>query len=601
MDQIFKIIAYTRKFWKWYLGMGLFVMAVSALSLAVPLLSKQVVDIVVKQFSGQTQNISSLLRIFVFIIAIDIATTVLTASGQWFGDRMAVQLQTFLSSKFYEHLLSLDIGYYDNEITGKIVNKMYRGIQSITDFINNMTNNFLPFFLSAFVTILLLAQYSLVIALLLAALFPIYILISHGSTIAWSKHEEEKNKINDISQGRVFESITGIRVVRAFVGEIAELTEFLRSRHRVENITIKQTRGWHIYDFYRRIVLNIILFAIYAYVVYWTYVGRFTLGEMTLLLQLVNQARFPLFAMSFILGQIQQANAGSKDFFDILATKSKINDSPNAADLAVDSSRDVPMIEFKRVAFEYNEHKEVLKNINFSISPGEKMALVGESGQGKSTVVNLLLRYYEPQSGVILVGGQDISQSKQASLRSLVAVVFQDSLLFSGTIMDNIRYGNPNASIAQIKEAAEAANAVEFIEKLPHGYDSVVGERGVKLSGGQKQRVAIARAILKNARIIVLDEATSSLDSKSEIQVQKGLDRLMAGRTAIIIAHRLSTIAHADNILVLAGGTVAQYGNPHELLEDKKGLYYQLVSLQQKLLKAPSDTAAKLTEFELVG
>jgi ATP-binding cassette, subfamily B, bacterial len=228
--------------------------------------------------------------------------------------------------------------------------------------------------------------------------------------------------------------------------------------------------------------------------------------------------------------------------------------------------------------------------------------LVGESGQGKSTIVNLLLRYYQPQTGKILIAGQDTAMVTQHSLHKAIAVVFQESLLFAGTILENIRYGNPGATETEVIAAAKAANADEFISKLPDGYKSLVGERGVKLSGGQKQRISIARAMLKDAPIIILDEATSSLDTKSEVLVQEGLDRLLKNRTAIIIAHRLSTIAHADHILVISGGKIAEEGKPSELLKKKQGVYANLVKLQQQLLTAPAEERTnKLQKFDLVA
>ncbi|OGG27062.1 hypothetical protein A2960_02875, partial [Candidatus Gottesmanbacteria bacterium RIFCSPLOWO2_01_FULL_39_12b] len=545
-----------------------------------------------------------LLFFAILIFATDIFITVLTAFGQWIGDILTVRLQTYLSKHFYEHLLSLDIGFYDNEITGKIVNKMYRGITSITDFIQSMLNNFLPFFLTALVTILLLARYSWVIALLLAILFPLYILISHGSSLAWRKFEEEKNSLNDASQGRVFESLVGIRVVKTFVAEIHELSQYLSSRGKIEKLGIRQTRQWHFYDFLRRFSLNLILFAIFFYIIYHTFNRRFTIGEMTLLLQLVNQARFPLFAMSFILGQIQQAISGSKDYFAILETPTRIADKSNAPKLVITSETgsSVSLIKFEDVTFTYDHDAKVLDRISFEIRKGEKLALVGESGEGKSTIVNLLLRFYEAQKGKIFINNYDISQVSQTSLHQNIAVVFQESLLFSGTIEENISYGKLGASKDEIIKAAKAANAYEFIEKLPQKFESLIGERGVKLSGGQKQRIAIARAILKDAPVIILDEATSSLDSKSEMMVQQGLDRLLNNRTSIIIAHRLSTISTADHILVLQGGKIAQYGSAKDLMIDKHGLYYKMVSLQRELLKTPSEERKRqLEKFDLVG
>lgn len=604
MRSIFKIIAFTKHLWKWYVFMGIFVILSSFLSLVGPVLSKQIVDIIVNQVSGHSVDFSKFFFILAAIIATDIFITILTAFSQWIGDMLSVRLQTYLSQKFYSHVLSLNIGYYDNEITGKIINKMYRGITSITEFVQSMFNNFLPFFLTALVTIILLAHYSLFIGIFLALLFPTYIVISHKSTLAWGKYEAEKNSLNDLSQGRVFESLLGIRVVKAFVAELHELSSFLKTRKKIETLAIQQTKEWHFYDLVRRLCLNIILFAIFTYIVYWTYNRRFTIGEMTLLLQLVNQARFPLFAMSFILGQIQQAGAGSADFFQVLGTKNKVLDRPGAKTMTMTKSPapNKPLIEFKNISFEYEGGKHVLKDINFKIVPKEKLALVGESGQGKSTIVNLLLRYYEPQKGEIFINSQNISGVTQKSLHDNIAVVFQESLLFSGSIMENIRYGKPTASQEEIITAAKAANAHEFIEELPYKYESLIGERGVKLSGGQKQRIAIARAILKNAPIIILDEATSSLDSKAEILVQKGLDRLLQNRTSIIIAHRLSTISGADHILVLEKGKVSQYGTSRQLLRDKNGLYAHLVMLQQQMTKLPQEEKTKrLQEFDLVG
>ncbi len=229
MNPIFKIISFTRRFWKWYLVMAFFIITVSLLSLAGPLLSKQIVDIIVAKVTHKTVDLSRLYWILGFIVFADVSISVLNAVGQWIGDLFTVRLQTYLSTKFYEHILSLHIGYYDNEIAGRIVNKLYRGISSIVDFVKNMLNNFLPFFLTALVTIILLAHFSLIIALLLATLFPLYILISHKSSASWQNYQEKINVINDESQGRVFESITGIRIVKAFAAEVHELFTYVTS------------------------------------------------------------------------------------------------------------------------------------------------------------------------------------------------------------------------------------------------------------------------------------------------------------------------------------------------------------------------------------
>jgi ATP-binding cassette subfamily B protein len=500
-------------------------------------------------------------------------------------------------------VLSLDVGYFDNIAVGNLTNKLYRGIASITNFIQTATNNFLPFFLTAFITIGILMVYSPVVGILLGSLFPLYTIITHRSSMSWGVHEGKKNGISDISQGRVLESLAGIRVVKAIVGEQFEFRAFAEARKEMEVINRTQSKEWHIYDFYRRLLLNVILFFIISYILYQTFHGRYTLGEMTLMLQLVNQARFPLFAMSFIIGQIQQADAGSKDFFDVLETKQVIRDLPQAPALLWPKKQSGTVLSLDHVSFAYDSsHENVLKDISFSLAYGEKLALVGESGQGKSTLVNLILRYYVPQHGIIRLAGHDVNKVTSESLRRHISIVFQDALLFSGTIAENIRYGNPHASIADMKRAAKLANALEFIETLPNEFDSVIGERGVKLSGGQKQRLAIARAILHDAPFIVLDEATSALDSRSEVLVQQGLEHLTRGKSTIIIAHRLSTLSGVDKILVLSGGTIAQFGTPKELLRDASGLYAKMIALQKTLLGATAEERMKaLEKYDLVG
>jgi ATP-binding cassette subfamily B protein len=601
VNAIWQILKFTKQFWRWYAVAGVFVLITSALNLASPLLSKVIVDQLVAELTNHGGNWQIVLLFLGLILLSQIIQISLQAIGGWIGDILETKLSTFLSTSFYQHLLSLHIGYYDSEVTGKTMNKMYRGIEQITGFIQNMVNNFLPFLVTAIITVALLGFYSPLIAILLGALFPMYIIISHGSTVAWKGLQDEQNTLSDSSLSRAYESIAGIRIVKAFATEVMELTNFRNFRSQIEKLNVRQTRTWHIYDFIRQFVLNLVMFAIYGYIIYFTFRGHFTIGEMTLLTQLVQQARFPLFAMSFILGQIQRAESGSKDFFAILNTPAQVVDTHTTPLSWIKPKANQPLIKLQQVNFSYETGKPVLTNINLAICAEEKIALVGESGQGKSTLVNLLLRFYQPQSGAIIIQNQNIAEVSQASLRQHIAVVFQESLLFSGTILENIRYADPQADMARVIKAAKAANAHEFINQLADGYESIVGERGVKLSGGQKQRIAIARAMLKDAPIIILDEATSALDSQSEVLVQQGLERLMHGRTTIIIAHRLSTIAQADHIAVIAKGTIAEFGQPSQLLAQPGSLYGQMVQLQRQLLDAPvEERQHQLQQFDLV-
>ena len=279
--------------------------------------------------------------------------------------------------------------------------------------------------------------------------------------------------------------------------------------------------------------------------------------------------------MSFILTNIQNAEAGSKEYFEIL-------ELPSKEEYLIDEETDIikePTIEFRKVAFSYEKSESVLDKISFKLNKKESVTLVGHSGAGKSTIINLILKFYEPNSGEIFLNGKEYSKLSHKSIRQNIALVFQENELFSTSIRENVAYGNLKATDNEIIEALKKANAFEFVDKLPQGINSEVGERGVKLSGGQKQRIQIARAILKDSPILILDEATSSLDARSEKEVHEALDSLMKDRLVIIIAHRFSTIQNVDKILVLDEGKIVESGNPGELAK-KPGIYSELLNYQ---------------------
>jgi ATP-binding cassette subfamily B protein len=455
-----------------------------------------------------------------------------------------------------------------------------------------LSNNFVQFFLTTAITLVVIAIYSWPVALLLIIIFPTYIWITHLSSKSWQKSQEGINKDLDAANGRFVESIAQVRVVKSFVSESRELNFFGLRRKSIERQTKKQSAKWHRYDVIRRIILNLVFFFIYFVIIYQAYQGRYGLGTVVLLITLVLQAEFPLFGSSFIIDALQRASAGSKDYFEVMNTSADIIDQEGAKKIKVKDGK----VEYNSVDFYYNKGSNVLKDISFIIEPGQKLALVGESGEGKSTIANLLLRFYEAQSGTILIDGQDINLVTQNSLRSAIGVVFQEPLLFSGTVRENIAYSNPNIKESEIVSAAKSANAYDFIKKLPKGLDTEIGERGVKLSGGQKQRIAIARAIIKNPKILILDEATSSLDSKAEAEVQQALERLMKDRTTLIIAHRLSTIANVDTVVGIKGGKVIEIGSPAELAK-AKGIYAELLKLQG--LAKTEEGKAKLKKYDM--
>lgn len=591
MRHLLKVLSYGRNLWPYYVGIIIFSILMSLTALAVPFILKLATDLIVESVQTGNADISGAMWLALLLFVVDVASTLFTNWGGYLGDIMSAKLKKQLSERYYNHLLKLPQSYYDKELTGTIINRLNRTIFEVSQFMNMFANNFFQMFLTMILTLGIVLLYSWQLALLLAILYPLFLWLTTLTSKKWQKWQNEKNLETDIASGRFAEVIAQIKVVKSFIQETLEFRHFERRFEQTVQITRKQSKYWHNMDIGRRIILNVIFFLMFAYLFVETAQKRFTIGEMVLLIQLLNMMRFPIFNMSFIIEGIQKAIAGSKDYFTVMNMKPSIADKDHAPALDVSEGRVV----YSDVTFGYSKNKSVLHNVSFEVNPGEKLALVGESGEGKTTLTSLLLRLYEPSKGTIAIDNTPIDSVRQTSLREKIGVVFQDPALFSGTIRENIAYANQHATDHQIQEAAKAANAYQFIKKLEKGFDTEIGERGLKLSGGQKQRIAIARALLKDAPILILDEATSSLDSRAEKQVQEALDRLMKGRTTIIIAHRLSTIAHVDRIVTLKNGTVDEVGTPKELAKTN-GIYGQLLSLQMGSTEAAKK---RLAEFDI--
>lgn len=592
MKSIIRIVTFTGSLWRYYLGVSIFTLLMAALQQVVPLLTKFAIDEITKLTSGGEADVRKVAILAGLVFLVDILQTLISNFGGHIGDMLAIRQQRLLSNRYYARILSLPQTYFDKELTGTIINRMNRGIQQITDYTQTLSNNFLQFIFSTVFTLMIVAYYAWPVALMLLTLYPVFIWMTAMSSTKWQKYQAKINKNLDIASGRFAESVSQVKVVKSFSKEKYELSYFDKIMGRIIRTTKPQSIYWHKQDIFRRSVLAIINFGLYAFIFIETARGRYTLGTMVLLIQYVQLIRIPLFSISYLVDQTQKAIANSKDYFMVIDEQPEVADCNNAIPLNVSAGA----VEFDTVNFRYEDGKPVLKNVSFSVKPRTKLALVGESGEGKTTIANLLLRLYVVDSGIIKIDNQDISLVTQASLRENISIVFQEPALFSGTISENIAYGRLNAGRADIEAAALAANAHEFISKLELGYDAPIGERGVKLSGGQKQRIAIARAILKDAPILVLDEATSSLDSRSEQLVQQALERLMKDRTSIIIAHRLSTIKNVNQIVTIKGGKVDESGSPQELAQSG-GIYAQLLSLQHN---ASDDVKQKrLKKFEM--
>lgn len=564
---------------------GILIFLGAILDLVSPIISKFIVDQIVEQVKSKNGDLHQLTFLVLLTLVISLVSLVLSTLSDRLGDHFAGKLYKFLTEKFYDKVLTLPSSYFDSEISGKILNQFYRGINSIHDFTNTATNFFLPTIMQAAFTIIVLAIYSKPIAIFTFLLFPIYLLISYYSAKKWGKYQVEKNKIEDTYRGRIQEVISNINLVKSFVNEKNEYDFASTSLTQSNKIYAKQSNFYHLFDFLRGLSLNLILFAINIFVFYNTYQGHLTIGEMVLIIQLVVQARRPLFAMSFILTNIQNAEAGSKEFFEILDLKSAENYKSNEEFLKLKN----PEIEFKNVSFNYEKSGNVLSEISFKIGDKETVALVGPSGAGKSTIINLILKFYNPSKGNIFLNDKNYKTLPHKFVRNNISLVFQQNELFSTTIRENIKYGKNKATDKEIWQALKLANAENFVKELPKGLDSEVGERGVRLSGGQKQRIQIARAILKNSPILILDEATSSLDAKSEKEVQEALEHLIKNKLVIIIAHRFSTIQNVDKIIVIENTKIVDSGSPKELSQ-REGIYKDLLNYQiegnRKLLES---------------
>lgn len=593
MKQLLKIFSFVGNLWPYYVAIIVMSILLSLLSIALPFTLKLATDLITGAVTSHQTDMWPIIGVAAIFFAIDASSSLIQNWMGYLGDMMSVKLERQLSQRYYAQLLALPQSYYDLELTGTIINRLNRTIGQVGGFIAGFANNFFNMYLTLFISILVMLSYSWVLALMMLILYPTFLFLTTRTSSKWQQWQGEKNVAQDVATGRFAEVVGQIRVVKSFVRERLEHESFSQYYERYLAISSKQSKYWHKMDISRRLLLNTAFFGVVAYVFVNTANGRFTLGDMVLLLQLIAQMRFPIFNMSYIVDSFQKAVAGSKDYFAVMAITPAIADIRGAKNLRIRGAT----VRYEHVSFGYDEHERVLHDITFDVKEGERVAFVGESGEGKTTLTSLLLRLYDADEGAIRISDQPIAEVTQQSLRENIAMVFQEPALFSGTIRENIAYGKPGAKVSEIERAAKAANAHDFIMKFEKGYDTEIGERGLKLSGGQKQRIAIARAILKDAPILILDEATSSLDSRSEHQVQEALDNLMHGRTTLIIAHRLSTVAQVDRIVTLKNGRVDEIGTPHALAKTD-GIYAQLLALQ---MGATESAKKKLARYEIAG
>ncbi|RBN51383.1 ABC transporter ATP-binding protein [Flavobacterium psychrolimnae] len=558
--------------WKFYVGL-IFLLFTGATALAFPKLMGMLIDCVKNKDNSQANTIALGLIVILFLQSIFSFFRLYLFVN--FTENTLANLRVSL----YSNLVKLPMSFFSQKRVGELNSRISSDITQIQDTLTSTIAEFLRQFILIIGGVLLLANESIKLTLLMLSVVPLVAVaaVIFGRFIRkYSKNVQDKVAE---SQVVVEETMQGISIVKAFANEWYEIARYNGKIKEVVKIAIKGGK-------YRGYFASFIIFCLFGAIVavVWYGVRLSISGEMSVG-QLISFVLYSTFVgasfggIAELYAQIQKAIGATERVFELLdETPEKIN-----------SVRDLATIEkikgnvaFKNVAFSYHSRKEikVLKDVSFTANFGQKIAIVGPSGTGKSTIASLLLRFYNIDEGEILVDGKNIYDFDLESLRGNMSIVPQDVILFGGTIRENIAYGKPNATEEEILTASKQANAYNFIESFPEKFETIVGERGIKLSGGQRQRIAIARALLKNPSILILDEATSSLDSESEKLVQEALEILMQGRTSIIIAHRLSTIRSADQILVLDKGKITEQGTHQELIALENGIYKNLSNLQ---------------------
>lgn len=486
------------------------------------------------------------------------------------------RLISLLRNSVFETLINKDLRFFINEKVGGLTSKYIDFIRSHLIIQDLLIIRTIGLLLSLAVGLYLIATQSWLVALILLLLIVALIIEVQWSLRIRKPYRKERRELRSEIHGRVADSLTSSLVVKTFVGEDREINELRKLGRRFDS-AYKKDIGFvskeGSFRILTMIIVQIVAISVSAYLVTQGNVSVSTVIFSLTYLQLVGSQ---LFVIGDLLNGYEEALLEASPMTKILMQSTEVNDLPHAKLLKATK----PTIDFKAVSYHYNDQPtDVLSEISLSIPAGQKLGLVGHSGAGKTTITHLLLRFSDVTRGHILIDGQDIRSVTQKSLRENIAYVPQEPTLFHRTLRENIAYGKPKATDEEIRQAAIHANALEFIDDLPNGFDTLVGERGVKLSGGQRQRIAIARAILKDAPILILDEATSALDSESEKLIQDALQKLMKGRTSIVIAHRLSTIAKLDRIIVLDKGVIIEDGTHTDLLK-KKGVYAKLWSHQ---------------------
>lgn len=566
-----RFLPYYKKY-KWIVAADLLCAALTTVcELIFPMIIRRVTFLAENDMASLTVGFIG--KIAVLYIMLRIMDTLANYFMSNTGHVMGTRMESDMRHDLFSHLQTLSYSYYTDTKVGQIMARITSDLFDITEFAHHCPEEFFITGIKILVSFIVLANINVPLTLIIFLILPVMLLCSlkfrRKMREAFAESRVQVGEIN----AQVEDSLLGIRVVKSFANEDIEQEKFDAGNLRfldIKSRAYKYMAGFHTTTRFFDGVMHLAVVVAGALFILW---GKINAADLVAYLLYVSTLISSIRTLMQFTEQFQKGMTGIERFLEIMDTQAEIVDKPNAKEFKTGD------ICFENVTFHYDEdEKNVITNLNMKIKTGSSVALVGPSGGGKTTLCNLIPRFYDVSSGKITIGGENIADMSLKSLRSNIGVVQQDVYLFSGTIRENIAYGNPGAAFEDVVAAAKDAGADDFIRALPDGYDSYVGERGIKLSGGQKQRISIARVFLKNPPILILDEATSSLDNESEKLVQKSLERLAKGRTVFTIAHRLTTIKNADSILVLTQNGIEERGTHDELLA-KDGIYAYLYKM----------------------
>jgi ATP-binding cassette, subfamily B, heavy metal transporter len=559
---------------RWRVGLALvFMVSAKVANVGVPLVLKRIVDSLTRENAVLVVPIALLVAYGL----LRLSTTLFTELRELTFAKVTQRAVRRIALAVFRHLHSLSLRFHLERQTGGMSRDIERGVRGINTLLGYTLYSILPTLVEISLVIgILIAKYEPSFALIALGTLTIYIAYSVSVTEWRTKFRRQMNEEDSRANTRAIDSLINYETVKYFGNEEHEARRYDENLQRYERAALKSQTSLSTLNSGQAAIIAVGVVLIMWRATAGVVAGTMTIGDLVLVNAFLIQLYIPLNFLGVLYREIKQALADMERMFGVLEQHREIEDHPDAPVLAAMN----PTIRFENVDFAYEPRRQILRDVSFEVPAGATVAVVGHSGSGKSTLARLLFRFYDVSDGRITINGVDIRDVTQASLRAAIGIVPQDTVLFNDTILYNIQYGRPTATAEDVIQAARAAHIHDFIESLPDGYDTVVGERGLKLSGGEKQRVAIARALLKDPQILVFDEATSALDSKSEKAIQAELDRIAQGRTALVIAHRLSTVMDADEILVMEHGRIVERGTHRALLE-RGGHYAQMWALQQ--------------------